>query len=91
MPQSLQIDFMLRSYNSVFRGNENLENELYHSARLWYTKFSLYRGIILNGGIRYNRKIESVKNAVVLEGINFYSSPILFSRTGNAFGYKCEH
>ena len=78
--------FLLSNYNAVFKGNENLENGLYHAARMWYTKFSLYRGIILNGSIRYNRIIESVKNAVVIEGINFYSSPILFDQPETQWG-----
>ncbi|WP_296315954.1 carboxypeptidase-like regulatory domain-containing protein [Winogradskyella sp. UBA3174] len=33
--------FYLQSYNSVFRGNENLENNLFHSLNARYSRFSL--------------------------------------------------
>lgn len=65
------------SYNTAKIGNENLENQLYHSARLWYTKFSMYRGIILNASINYNKKIKGIKNEVILNGINQLRHPIL--------------
>lgn len=69
--------FTLRNYNSVYRGNEDLENELYHSARLLYTKFSLYRGVILSGSGSYSKKIKSQRNRVQLQGIDRFSSPII--------------
>ena len=69
--------FQLVRYNAVTKGNADLDNELYHSARLWYTKFSLYRGIIMNVNINYNKKIRSLKNTVQLQGIDQFTSPIL--------------
>ncbi len=69
--------FQLVRYNSVSRGNENLENELFHSARLWYTKFSLYRGTIISGSVGFNKKIKSIRNQIQLQGIDRFSSPIL--------------
>jgi len=65
------------SYSAAKIGNENLENQMYHSARLWYTKFSMYRGIILNASINYNKKIKGIKNEVLLNGINQLRHPIL--------------
>lgn len=69
--------FQLSRYNAVIRGNENLENELYHSAKLSYTKFSLYRGIIINGNVGYTKRIKTIRNQIQLQGINRFSSPIL--------------
>ena len=62
--------FVLQSYNSVFRGNENLENNLFHSARIFYSRFSLYRGLMLFASINYNKQIKGVRNSVVFDTNN---------------------
>ncbi len=69
--------FILQSYNSVFKGNALLENESYHSANLRYSKMNMYRGIILNGMVSYNKKVKTTRNEIQLSGINQYSFPIL--------------
>ena len=69
--------FYLQSYNSVYKGNENLENELYHTARIYYSRFSLYRGLMLFGGVNYTKKEKGIQNAVQFEETNRYVSPIL--------------
>ena len=66
----------LSGYNSVFKGNEILENELYHKARLWYSKFSMYRGIMANAAVNFRKKVESIRNEVLIDGINYVNSPI---------------
>jgi hypothetical protein len=62
--------FYLQSYNSVFRGNENLENNLFHSLRARYSRFSLYRGLVLFANISYNKQIRGVRNTVVFDTSN---------------------
>ncbi|WP_456378501.1 carboxypeptidase-like regulatory domain-containing protein [Lutibacter sp.] len=69
--------FYLQSYNSVFKGNENLENELYHSARVYYSRFSLYRGLMIFGSVNYTKKVKGIQNAVQFENTNYYISPIM--------------
>jgi hypothetical protein len=69
--------FYLQSYNSVFKGNATLENQLYHTARLYYSRFSLYRGLMLFGGVNYTKKITGIQNAVQFENANYFISPIL--------------
>lgn len=69
--------FQLSRYNKITRGNENLENELLHSARLLYSKFSLFRGIVLNGNIRYIKKIKSIRNEIQLQEIDQLSTAIM--------------
>ena len=59
--------FYLQSYNSVFRGNENLENNLYHTARIYYSRFSLYRGLMLFANLNYNKQIKGVRNTVAFD------------------------
>lgn len=62
--------FYLQSYNSVFKGNENLENNLYHSARIYYSRFSLYRGLMLFVNLNYNKQIQGVRNTVAFDANN---------------------
>jgi len=62
--------FYLQSYNSVFKGNENLSNNLFHSARIYYSRFSLYRGLMLFASINYNKQIKGVRNTVQFDTNN---------------------
>ena len=66
--------FYLQSYNSVFKGNENLENELFHTARLRYSRFSLYRGLMLFVTANYSKKIKGFRNSVNFDGVNRFLS-----------------
>ncbi|WP_435253833.1 carboxypeptidase-like regulatory domain-containing protein [Tenacibaculum sp. A30] len=70
--------FYLQSYNSVFKGNPNLENELYHSARLRYRRFSLYRGLMLHASANYTKKVNGYRNAVSFDGVNRFLTTQLF-------------
>tara|TARA_R110001632_G_scaffold63318_3_gene151522 strand:+ start:62373 stop:65018 length:2646 start_codon:yes stop_codon:yes gene_type:complete len=70
--------FYLRSYNSVFKGNENLENNLYHTARIYYSRFSLYRGLIMNASVNYSKQVKGVRNTVEFDGINQFLTAKLF-------------
>lgn len=58
-------NFYLRSYNSVFVGNEHLENELSHSSTLNYIKSSLYRGLYVLGTLNYTYKINPITNSII--------------------------
>ena len=71
--------FYLQSYNSVFRGNENLENNLYHSAKVSYNRFSLYRGLILFANLNYNKRVKGVRNVVDFNEINQFLTVKMFN------------
>ncbi len=60
----------LQSFNSLYRGNEQLENSLAHQASLTYYKFSLLKGLFYNGSINYTKRVQSIRNATVIEGID---------------------
>ncbi|WP_179317093.1 carboxypeptidase-like regulatory domain-containing protein [Winogradskyella undariae] len=62
--------FANQFYNSVFRGNENLENNLFHSLNIRYSRFSLYRGLVLFANLSYNKQIRGVRNSVVFDTSN---------------------
>jgi hypothetical protein len=70
-------NFTLQNYNLVFKGNALLENETFHAANLRYNKMNLYRGIYLFGTLSYNKKINTIRNEIQLDGINQFTSPIL--------------
>ncbi len=66
--------FYLQSYNAVFKGNEFLENELFHSGDISYSIFSLYRGLTFLVRANYIKKIKGYRNSVNFDGINRFLS-----------------
>lgn len=73
-------NFILSSFNSVFRGNNQLENQLYHTASLSYYKFSLFRGLNFNVNTSFNKRIESIKTVTELNGIESFNTAIMFDQ-----------
>lgn len=71
-------NFILSNFNSVYKGNSNLEEQRYHTISFSYYKFSLFRNLNLNANIAYNRKTKHFKNISQLEGIEQYNTAILF-------------
>jgi len=80
--------FYLQSYNSVYRGNEDLENELYHTARIHYSRFSLYRGLMLFGSVNYTKKVKGIQNAVQFENTNYYVFPIIVNNPEERWSFN---
>ncbi|WP_282030351.1 carboxypeptidase-like regulatory domain-containing protein [Winogradskyella eximia] len=71
-------NFVLSNFNSVYRGNSQLENQLYHSATLSYYKFSLFRNLNLNLNTSFNKRIESIKTVSELNGIESFNTTTMF-------------
>lgn len=80
--------FYLQSYNSVFKGNSNLENELFHKASIYYKRFNLYRGFSLYANVNYTKKIKGYKNAVEFHGINRYLTTVLLDNPNENIGFR---
>lgn len=70
-------NFTLTNFNSIYRGNADLENELYHQLSLYYYKFSMSKKLNYNLSLSYRKTNDGIKNTNTLEGINFISEPIL--------------
>lgn len=68
--------FYLLAYNSIYRGNELLENELFQTANFSYRKFSLYHGIMFLGGINYSKKFKGESTIVEFEDVNQFLTPV---------------
>lgn len=66
----------LISFNRLYRGNAELENQLYHSASLSYYKFSLFKGVFINANFNYTNRLKSVRNTTIIEGIDQITTAI---------------
>lgn len=69
--------FTLLSFNSIYQGNESLENELYHHTQLRFYRFSLFKDLFYNITASYRVKEDNFKNTTTIQGIDFVSSPVL--------------
>lgn len=68
--------FRLSGFNNIYQGNESLENELYHQASLSYSKFSLLKGLFYNARLSYIDRINTIRSATIIDGINQISTSI---------------
>ena len=73
-------NFILSNFNSVFRGNTQLENQLYHRASLSYYKFSLFRQFNLNLNTNFNKRVETIKTTTELNGIESFNTTVMFDQ-----------
>ncbi len=77
-------NFLLTNFNQVLRGNSNLANEKYHTLSLNYSEFSFFRGFSFNAGVFYNKKTQSIKSAIQLQGIEQFRTLTLFNLPENS-------
>lgn len=82
--------FQLYSYNSVYKGNSNLENELYHSVSLGYNKFSLFRGLMLFTELNYMKKDKGLQNNIKFEGINQFLTTELLNNPETQWNFNAN-
>ena len=75
----------LVSFNQLYRGNENLENQLFHSASLRYRQFNMFKGIFLNANLNYTKRERSIRNTTQIEGIDQVSTSIYTSLPENTY------
>lgn len=69
--------YTLQSYNMVFKGNTLLKNERFHAANLSYSKISMYRSLMIHAAINFNKKVKTIRDEILLEGINQYTTPTI--------------
>ncbi|MDQ6469997.1 TonB-dependent receptor [Flavobacterium sp. LHD-80] len=80
--------YTLQSYNLIYRGNANLRYEQYHFATLRYSKMDNYRKFTLDAGLNFNQKIKTIRNEVVIDGINQYNTPILTNNPETNYSFN---
>lgn len=76
----------LEGFNQLFKGNKDLENQLYHQFSLNYYRFNFFKGTFINAGINYTNRIKSVQNTTFLDGIDQINTPIYTERPQTTFG-----
>ncbi len=67
---------LFNNYNSLFRGNRDIENAIYHDVSLNYFSFSMFNFTSLFGGVNYSRRVDPIKTAGDFIGINRISRPV---------------
>ncbi|WP_229731927.1 TonB-dependent receptor [Psychroflexus planctonicus] len=78
----------LANFNSLYRGNEELENQLYHQYRLRYSNFNMFKGLFLNASLNYNRRFQSIRNQTEIEGIDQVNTSIYTDLPENSYSFN---
>ena len=66
----------LQNYNSLFLGNKNLTNALYHNYTLRYFNFNMFSFTNIFGTLNYSKKYRSTKSSTTIVGIDRITSTI---------------
>lgn len=67
---------LIQSYNSLFTGNQSLQNATTHNVNLNYFKYDMYNFTNIYGGINYSRTLDGITNAVNYIGNERVLTPI---------------
>ncbi len=68
--------YILANYNSLTRGNRELENALYHKYSLNYFSFSMFSFTNVHASVNYTKKVDGIKNNTELLGVDRISYPV---------------
>ena len=80
--------FYLQSYNSIFKGNENLENELYHSSSIQYRSNSIYRGLSLFANINLSKRVHGYVSEVTFNETNQFLTTVLLDNASESISFN---
>ena len=78
--------YYLSSYNTVHRGNEELENSLRHDFRLRFSRRQSYRSVSYSASSYYTKYVKGVQNAIGYEGINRVLTTLLLDDPERRWG-----
>lgn len=67
---------ILKSYNSLFLGNNELNDAVYHSVNMNYFMYNMFNFTTIYGGVTYNKRIRDITNNVAYVGIDRANSPV---------------
>ena len=86
---SVSEGYILNNYNSIYRGNNSIEEGIYDTYQLSYNSFSFYNGTNVNANLTYTKQNNPIKNSLIFEGINAVSTSInssLIDESVSTFG-----
>ncbi|HUH29623.1 carboxypeptidase regulatory-like domain-containing protein [Gelidibacter sp.] len=66
---------VLNNYNSIFSGNEGLDNALSHNVNLRYFSFNMFNYTNVFGSINYSKRIDQIRNLTNFESVIRNNSP----------------
>ncbi len=67
---------LIQSYNSLFMGNQYLDNALYNSVNMRYMSYNMFNFTTIYAGLTYNHRLRDITNTVTYLGIDRINSPI---------------
>ena len=67
--------YLMSSYNSIFRGNRNLENATSQVHSLRYFKYNMFNFENIFANATYTRSVDAVKSRVIFVGVNQIATP----------------
>lgn len=68
--------YVLNNYNSLYRGNRDLESALNHNVSLNFFSFNMFNFTNIFANIAYTKRIDALKSGVDIIGINRVSNTI---------------
>ena len=67
--------YLFSSYNSIFRGNRNLENATSQVHSIRYFKYNMFNFENIFANATYTRSVNAVKSKVIFTGVNQIATP----------------
>ncbi len=86
--QNLTENYSLQNYYSVMKGNPTLENELYHTASVYYSLFSMFRKLMLYIRFDFNKKISGILYQTKIEEQKHYNFPVLLNNPETSYSFS---
>jgi hypothetical protein len=68
--------YVFSNYNSLFRGNRNLENATSQVHSIRYFKYNMFNYENIFANLSYTKQIEAIKNKTLLTGVNQTSTAV---------------
>jgi len=75
----------LLNFNQLYKGNENLENQVFNRLRILYSKFDLFSGLFINAGMNYSNRETSIRDETQIQGIDQITQPIFTDLAEESF------
>ncbi|WP_196885668.1 carboxypeptidase-like regulatory domain-containing protein [Aureivirga sp. CE67] len=76
------------NYNSLQKGNRNLESAQYHNYNLSYSNINMFSFTNIFANVNYSRKMDAIKNFIDISGIDQESTPINSDFTDEALSAR---
>lgn len=77
----------LIDFNQLYRGNENLDNQLYHKASLNYSQLNFFKGVYISAILSYTKREKSIRSAIQIEGIDQVKTSVYTSLPENSYNF----